>query len=77
MYGFLFRRLQNAVFHLLRNKRPEEWTGGDREAVRRKEPLDYLVKIQVIYRLIAYFFDKIYLMYFVLIFKITTMIVIL
>jgi len=33
------------VFHLLRNKRPDAWSDG-RVAVRRKEPLDYLVKVQ-------------------------------
>ncbi|CAB4070167.1 TBC1 domain family member 19 [Lepeophtheirus salmonis] len=38
-------RLQNAVFHLLRTKGPEEWVRpADRN--KKKEPLSYIVKIQ-------------------------------
>lgn len=41
------RRLQNAVFHLLRKKRPEEWMMISQQPARRQEPLAYIVKIQV------------------------------
>ena len=40
-------RLQNAVFHLLRNKKLEEWV-VNAARTRRKEPLAYMVKVQVI-----------------------------
>ncbi len=40
-------RLQNAVFHLLRSKRFEEWMGSaSHQQARRQEPLAYIVKVQ-------------------------------
>ncbi len=36
------------MFHLLRNKRLEEWmAAGSNQQVRKQEPLGYLLKIQV------------------------------
>ena len=49
-------RLQNAVFHLLRTKTPEQWAGEQFGSVygmnqgcsaKKPEPLAYMIKIQV------------------------------
>ena len=49
-------RLQNAVFHLLRTKTPEQWAGEQNTSgyalnqgcsAKKREPLAYMIKIQV------------------------------
>ena len=49
-------RLQNAVFHLLRTKTPEQWAGEQSTSgyalnqgcsAKKREPLAYMIKIQV------------------------------
>ena len=49
-------RLQNAVFHLLRTKTPEQWAGEQYTSgyamsqgcsAKKREPLAYMIKIQV------------------------------